>query len=107
MCSDIHTKRINTLCGQNVELMLNLVLHKVTTRSERTKKQNMLIYHDPDKFIFHHLVLLFQVSILKGMYQLKILCVLSWVFRVHRDSQKCGVLNIYYRHPQRNYFFTC
>jgi len=32
-CSQIHKKRINTLCGQNVEfdIMLNLVVHIVTT----------------------------------------------------------------------------
>jgi hypothetical protein len=31
-CSEIHTKHINTLCGQNVEiLILNLIAHKVTT----------------------------------------------------------------------------
>jgi hypothetical protein len=31
VCSQIHTKHINTLCGQNVELLnLNLALHKVT-----------------------------------------------------------------------------
>jgi hypothetical protein len=32
VCSQIHTKYINTLCGQNVELcVLNLVVHIVTT----------------------------------------------------------------------------
>jgi hypothetical protein len=32
VCSEIHTKRINTLCGQNVELLKHkLVLHIVTT----------------------------------------------------------------------------
>jgi len=31
VCSQIHTKHINTLCGQNVEfLMLNLVVHIVS-----------------------------------------------------------------------------
>jgi hypothetical protein len=35
--------------------MLNLVVHKVNTRSQKTEKQNMLIYHDPDKFLFHKL----------------------------------------------------
>ena len=34
VCSEIHTKHINTLCGQNVEFVnvLNLVVHIVTTR---------------------------------------------------------------------------
>jgi hypothetical protein len=32
VCFQIHTKHINTLCGQNVEFfMLKLVLHKVIT----------------------------------------------------------------------------
>ena len=32
VCSEIHTKHINTLCGQNVELLnVKLVLHIVTT----------------------------------------------------------------------------
>jgi len=32
VCSQIHTKHINTLCGQNVELLdFKLVVHIVTT----------------------------------------------------------------------------
>ena len=32
LCSQIHTKHINTLCGQNVELVnVKLVVHVVTT----------------------------------------------------------------------------
>jgi len=32
VCSQIHTKRINTLCGQNVKLLnVKLVVHIVTT----------------------------------------------------------------------------
>ena len=32
VCSEIHTKHINTLCGQNVELLnVKLALHIVTT----------------------------------------------------------------------------
>ena len=32
VCSQIHTKHINTLCGQNVELLnVNLLVHVVTT----------------------------------------------------------------------------
>ena len=31
VCSDIHTKHINTLCGQNVEMLsVKLVVHIVT-----------------------------------------------------------------------------
>jgi len=33
VCSQIHTKRINILCGQNVELLnVKLAVHIVTTR---------------------------------------------------------------------------
>jgi len=32
-CSEIHTKHINTLCGQNVELLIViLVMHALSTR---------------------------------------------------------------------------
>jgi len=32
VCSQIHTKHINTLCGQNVELLnVELVVHTATT----------------------------------------------------------------------------
>ena len=32
VCSEIHTKHINTLCGQNVELLnVKLLVHIVTT----------------------------------------------------------------------------
>ena len=32
VCSEIHTKHINTLCGQNVELLnIKLAVHIVTT----------------------------------------------------------------------------
>jgi len=32
VCSEIHTKHINTLCGQNVEFVkVKLVVHIVTT----------------------------------------------------------------------------
>jgi hypothetical protein len=33
VCSQIHTKHINTLCGQNVELLnVKLVMHALNTR---------------------------------------------------------------------------
>ena len=38
VCSEIHTKHINTLCGQNGEMLnVKLVVHIVTTRLERVK----------------------------------------------------------------------
>ena len=36
VCSEIHTKHINTLCGQNVELLnVKLAVHIVTTGLSR------------------------------------------------------------------------
>ena len=36
--SEIHTNHINTLCGQNVELLnVNLAVHIVTTGLQRVK----------------------------------------------------------------------
>jgi len=38
VCSEIHTKHINTLCGQNVELLdVKLALHIVTNWVYRVK----------------------------------------------------------------------
>jgi len=38
VCTQIHTKHINTLCGQNVELLdVRLVVHIVTTRLQGVK----------------------------------------------------------------------
>ena len=38
VCSEIHTKHINTLCGQNVKLLnVKLVVHIVTTGLQKVK----------------------------------------------------------------------
>jgi len=38
VCSEIHTKHINTLCGQNVELLnVKLAVHIVTTEIDLTQ----------------------------------------------------------------------
>jgi len=38
VCSEIHTKHINRLCGQNVELLnVKLVVHIVTTGLQMVK----------------------------------------------------------------------
>jgi len=38
VCSQIHTKHINTLCGQNIEFVnVKLVVHIVTTGLQRVK----------------------------------------------------------------------
>jgi len=38
VCSQIHTKHINTLCGQNVELLnVQLAVHIVATGVHRVK----------------------------------------------------------------------
>jgi len=41
VCSQIHTKHTNTLCGQNVELLyVKLVVHIVTTGLQKVKTEN-------------------------------------------------------------------
>ena len=38
VCSQIHTKHINTLCGQSVQLLnVKLAVHTVTTGLQRAK----------------------------------------------------------------------
>ena len=38
VCYQIHTKHINTVCGQNVELLnVKLAVHKMTTGPQRVK----------------------------------------------------------------------
>jgi len=38
VCSQIHTKHINTLCGQNIELLnVKLMVHIVTIGLQRVK----------------------------------------------------------------------
>jgi len=38
VCSESHTKHINILCGQNVELLnVKLAVHIVTSRLQRVK----------------------------------------------------------------------
>ena len=48
VCSEIHTKHINTVCGQNVELLnVKLVVHKVIIRLYKykiTKRTGMVKY---------------------------------------------------------------
>ena len=40
VCSQIHTKHINTLCGQNVELLnVKPAVHIVTTGLQRVKSE--------------------------------------------------------------------
>ena len=49
VCSQIHTKHINTVCGQNVELLnVKLAVHIVTTALYMvTSKQYVLQYKLP------------------------------------------------------------
>jgi len=43
VCSEIHTKHINTLCGQNVELLnVKLAVHIVTTGLYTDKENHRL-----------------------------------------------------------------
>jgi len=40
VCSQIHSKHINKLCGQNVEVLnVNLAVHIVTTGLQRVKSR--------------------------------------------------------------------
>jgi hypothetical protein len=50
VCSQIHTKHINTLCGQNVECcVLNLDVHVVTTEL-RTREVDRIWYDSFNKY---------------------------------------------------------
>jgi hypothetical protein len=45
VCSQIHTKHINTLCGQNVDLLdVKLVVHIVTIRFQGDKNFSFLSF---------------------------------------------------------------
>jgi hypothetical protein len=51
VCSQIHTKHINTLCGQNVELLnFKLVVHTATTGLQRVKSiiktRQLMLYRE-------------------------------------------------------------
>jgi hypothetical protein len=44
VCSEIHTKHINTLCGQNVEFVnVKLVVHIVTTGLQRNNAHEVTV----------------------------------------------------------------
>ena len=44
VCSQIHTKNINTLCGQNVELLIaKLAVYIVTTGLQSVIKTNQIM----------------------------------------------------------------
>ena len=61
VCSQIHTKHTNTLCGQNVELLnVKLAVHTVTTGLQRVKISSVLrtlsdVYQSHMLFICSHL----------------------------------------------------
>jgi len=47
VCSEIHTKHINTLCGLNVELLnVKLMVHMVTTGLQRAKQEFRVLCFD-------------------------------------------------------------
>ena len=51
VCSRIHTEHINTLCGQNVELLnIKLVVHIVTTGLEYSIPHPAMCYIYPQQF---------------------------------------------------------
>ena len=58
VCSEIHTKHINSLCGQNVELYRHLVVHKVTAGFKTLS--NTVTDIKPNCLAIHCIVLLCQ-----------------------------------------------
>jgi hypothetical protein len=58
VCSQIHTKHINTLCGQNVEFVnVKLVVHIVTTWQQRFKEAcNTLSCIQTESDIYENLI---------------------------------------------------
>ena len=54
VCSQIHTKHINTLGGQNVEfLKLNLAVYTVTTGLRRDTTQHNTIQHNTTQLVLY------------------------------------------------------
>ena len=50
VCSQIHTKHINTLCGQNVELLnVKLAVHIVTTGLQRVKATGLGVFEGAER----------------------------------------------------------
>ena len=48
VCSQIHTKHINTLCGQNVELLnVKLVVHTVILMLYKVNTHKLFIFRHP------------------------------------------------------------
>jgi hypothetical protein len=58
VCSEIHTKHINTLCGQNVEL-LNV---KMAVRIVTTELQRVSTYYSAFDMAVRHIRSLFTLS---------------------------------------------
>jgi len=51
VCSEIHTKQINTLCGQNVELLnVKLAVHIVTAGLQSVKATGLVHLHVSEHF---------------------------------------------------------
>ena len=73
VCSEIHTKHINTLCGQNVELLnVKLVVHIVTTGLESLLLESITFLTKlivgakikmPDFKEYEHLILMYTTDI--------------------------------------------
>jgi len=47
VCSEIQTKHKNTMCGQNAEFVLHLVVHKVANSFSRVNAELM---EDPQRY---------------------------------------------------------
>ena len=46
VCSHIHTKHINTLCGRNVELYINTQSVPLSKQSSVTKTDQLMLYRE-------------------------------------------------------------
>jgi hypothetical protein len=54
VCSQIHTKHINKLCGQNVELLsVKLAVHIVALKGNLTRKRKHVCLNPQDKELGH------------------------------------------------------
>jgi len=90
LCSQIHTKHINTLCGQNVELLnVKLAVHIVTSvreYSSQLRSNNKHYYNFPLFFTETKIFLnsLFKGSCCMHVYQIYILLSPS------SDIRTCG-----------------
>ena len=73
VCSEIHTKHINTVCGQNVELLnVKLAVHIVTTGLQRVSSIRLFGKFMKER---HYMAAIFVVSIIE---KIKLNCLITY-----------------------------